>query len=460
MERQLNFATVLLLVCVTGISGSVVIVEPVNKTIYVYENSDVVFKCKYPLNESVEWYRTGVKIQNTTFDARRYSIEPDYQRTADGSVISRLTISAIGRKEGGSYTCNNADFGKALLEEGQSDDVTVKIIKAGAAIHVMGPKNSTVTEGDDLLLICTGDITAELVWHFKGELLTADYRGQVIVTPEENTETGRNRLALTISQARVDDEGLYTCHDEVNMKHANISIFVTETGKVVIVEPENRTITVSEGSDVVFECQHPPSELVEWFHSGMRISNATFDHTLFSIQMDGTATSILTVNDIRRTQAGAYKCSNANLEKALFREGQTDTVNVKVTKANAVVRIERPASNIVAQGDDLRLICNGEMTSDLIWNFNGKLLTPDAYGQVTITLEENRDTFRRRSALTRSRATVDHHGLYKCYDQFNNQGSSVFIIVTPSDGGSKVQYSSTLLAMTVFTAAIVLAISV
>ena len=120
-------------------SGDVVIIQPVNRTISVVEKQDVVFACKYPPSESVEWSRSGMRITNTTFDAHRFSIQAD-ERTSDGDVISRLTVNAITRLEGGNYKCSNADFERALFEDRQTDEVNVVIIKVGlgALVNLSG----------------------------------------------------------------------------------------------------------------------------------------------------------------------------------------------------------------------------------------------------------------------------------------------------------------------------------
>ena len=101
-----------------------------------------------------------------------------------------------------------------------------------------------------------------------------------------------------------------------------------------------------------------------------------------------------------------------------------------VFTATLVISIEGPANKIVSVDNDLLLICTGDITSELIWHFNGNLLTPDLDEQVIITLEENREIGRKSSALTRSRATADYEGLYSCYDQVNKQQASIAIKVT------------------------------
>jgi len=110
----------------------------------------------------------------------------------------------------------------------------VFFVVGSTEVHVKGPANNTITQGEDLTIVCSSDISADLVWQFKGELLTEDSHGHVTLNAEEIIEAGHRRLALTRSRATEDHEGLYTCQDQVSKKQTSILIIVNEIGKKMV----------------------------------------------------------------------------------------------------------------------------------------------------------------------------------------------------------------------------------
>lgn len=130
-------------------------------------------------------------------------------------------------------------------------------------VIIQGPKSAVYPEGTNITLQCiVSDVRNRIVWEDIQEntVIFIDKGRNTQRTKYENffISDGDENFGLTIVNAQLSDDGLYSCQEGDESKNANVtieawpelSVFVNDT----LLVPEN-DITLTEGEEVVVMCK-------------------------------------------------------------------------------------------------------------------------------------------------------------------------------------------------------------
>lgn len=93
----------------------------------------------------------------------------------------------------------------------------------GSVLELVHAK--TLTVGDNLTLVCSGVIDANITWYYNGKLLTKadDVLVNIIIYPDIN----RRNSVLTVLSVEESDTGYYQCVDEASILRKSTSARVS-----------------------------------------------------------------------------------------------------------------------------------------------------------------------------------------------------------------------------------------
>ncbi|XP_026815472.1 protein sidekick isoform X3 [Rhopalosiphum maidis] len=224
----------------------------------------------------ITWYRNAETISQNN----RYTVEED----------GTLVIKKLNIEDSGMFQC------EAENEAGSDSISTWLKVKTTGPIIENEPQNSTVLEGNEVILSCRviGAPKPNTTWIVGDVFLSLNERIRILDTGD-----------LFISSTKVQDTGKYSCIRSNEAGTVEMHAYIKVLGKTTIVEPPMDT-RVLLGQNSIMKCKvsSDPSVLyqIDWFHNNKSLGAG---NSRIKVSADGT----LEIGVVRASDAGVYTCS-------------------------------------------------------------------------------------------------------------------------------------------------------
>ena len=255
-----------------------------------------------------------------------------------------LTLTSTLPSDSGIYSCTVRGPGGRTQQTRAR--VTVQGNQGGPPRVSISPDHSTIGQGDNLELSCLVAGTGTTSWSKVGEDLS------------DNTRVVGN--TLVISQARVEDRGMYLCTVEnaVGSSRATAIIEVEprEAPRLEIFPEAAQTI--SSGGSVLYQCRAVagiPSPAITWTRTDRRPLTANTE------VLSG---GVIRITRVTGGEEGEYKCTAENIV------GSVEATALLTIHETPRIEMTPRGSVTVKVGQPLTIRCSvtGDPTPTVTWN--------------------------------------------------------------------------------------------
>ncbi|KAK7798001.1 hypothetical protein U0070_005220 [Myodes glareolus] len=321
------------------------IIEPVTKPSIQVSNTTVKEMDSVSLTCSSN--DTGISI-HWLFNGERLKLTDRMKLSLDNSTLS---IDPVKKEDSGEYQCEVSN----PVSYERSDPIQLNIIEPVTKPSIQ-VSNTTVKELDSVSLICSSNDTGiSIHWLFNGKSLGLTDRMKLSL----------NNSILSIDPVRKEDSGEYQCEvsNPVSSERSDpIQLDIIEPVTKPSIEVSNTT--VKELDSVSLTCSSNDTGIsIHWFFNGKSLGLT--DRMKLSLD-----NSTLSIDPIRREDAGDYQCEVSNPVSSERSDPiQLDIIEL-VTKPFIQVN-----NTTVKELDSVSLTCSSNDTGISIhWLFNDKSL--------------------------------------------------------------------------------------
>nr|XP_048296482.1 carcinoembryonic antigen-related cell adhesion molecule 1-like isoform X2 [Myodes glareolus] len=324
---------------------NITVLEPVTKPSIQVSNTTVKELDSVSLTCSSN--DTGISI-HWLFNGQSLGLTDRMKLSLDNSTLS---IDPVRREDSGKYQCEVSN----PVSSERSDPIQLDIIKPVTAPSVTNT-NTTVKELDSVSLTCSSNDTGiSIHWLFNGQSLGLTDRMKLSL----------NNSTLSIDPVRKEDSGKYQCEvsNPVSSERSDpIQMDIIEPVTKPFIQVNNTT--VKELDSVSLTCSSNDTGVsIYWLFNGKSLGLT--DTMKLSLN-----NSILSIDPVRREDAGEYQCEVSNPGSSERSDSIQLAIIEPVTKPFIQV-----SNSTVKELDSVSLTCSSNDTGISIhWLFNGQSL--------------------------------------------------------------------------------------
>jgi peroxidase len=220
------------------------------------------------------------------------------------------------------------------------------------------PTSAVVTVDNSIVLPCSavGQPKPKIVWFKNGKKLSISNDHYSLVKRSSD---------LKITDAIVDDEGLYVCRASNKNGWVSTSTLLSVHAAPEFIEaPQHRSLAL--GHSAQFQCRvvGRPTPVISWDHDGMNLPVNSRQRLLSS--------GDLLITDLEKSDEGSYTC---HAENRVSKTSHSAILYIRIPSCPTFS--QRPANTIAVRGSSVKLACHASEGTGIRWMHNGNTVRED-----------------------------------------------------------------------------------